>query len=599
MKMSHKLIILFSLLTFMTTLATSAVSYVNSMNYKYDSTQDTLVALGEKMIDEIEQYVKLMDYAIDTLTSNVAFMNAMDVASTQGDQEDLGETMAAQTIMSRQLYQEPLVQNFYRVSVFSRNGFFLTSHFEKTASLISKSDETEETIASLDYLKDIDANPLQRHLVAPHLDTWSSTYSVPVFSAVQAMILHGKFIGYVEICEPIEELSQIFTVGTMEGCTAQAIFDNGDTLFRADNDTAAYATTTPCGMNRIVTSDGNERLFIGLHSDELDLNIYVAQDLSVFNKEANLMLLTNLGVSFIILCITIAFVTIFSLQLTRSIRKLAKKMSKLNTSKLIENPEEQVNTMVSRPRDKEVYHLESALNSLISNLQVSIKNEISTREGALQAQLNALQTQINPHFIYNTLNIISAKGMESNNEEIVDICDQFAQMLRYSTDVRSRNTTLHAELQNARRYLMLSKARYEDNLQYYIEVPSQLETLQLPKLTLQPILENALTHGFFGPNEVRVITIRGTVIDNILHLIIQDNGRGFSADMLSQLNDAFALIDCSETPPPDTVDGHIGLINTYLRLHYYSKGKMHMKLRNDNGAVVELTMPCERSTNNV
>ena len=59
------------------------------------------------------------------------------------------------------------------------------------------------------------------------------------------------------------------------------------------------------------------------------------------------------------------------------------------------------------------------------------------REGTLQAQLSALQTQINPHFVYNTLNIISAKSMESGNYEVIEICDQFAQMLRYATDTRS------------------------------------------------------------------------------------------------------------------------------------------------------------------
>ena len=77
-------------------------------------------------------------------------------------------------------------------------------------------------------------------------------------------------------------------------------------------------------------------------------------------------------------------------------------------------------------------------DEMLERLRASMRNEMALREGALQAQLSALQMQINPHFIYNTLNIISAKGMESGSEEISDLCDQFAQMLRYSTDARSR-----------------------------------------------------------------------------------------------------------------------------------------------------------------
>lgn len=108
------------------------------------------------------------------------------------------------------------------------------------------------------------------------------------------------------------------------------------------------------------------------------------------------------------------------------------------------------------------------------------------REGTLQAQLSACQTQINPHFVYNTLNIISAKSMESGNYEVIEICDQFAQMLRYATDTRSRTATMAEELENVRYYLMLSKARYEDNLEFTIDVPDNLNALVVPKLTLQP-----------------------------------------------------------------------------------------------------------------
>ena len=93
-------------------------------------------------------------------------------------------------------------------------------------------------------------------------------------------------------------------------------------------------------------------------------------------------------------------------------------------------------------------------------------NEIAMREGTLQAQLSALQTQINPHFVYNTLNIISAKSMESGNYEVIEICDQFAQMLRYATDTRSRTATVNGQTLTLTRketgileYLMVHQGR--------------------------------------------------------------------------------------------------------------------------------------------
>ena len=218
----------------------------------------------------------------------------------------------------------------------------------------------------------------------------------------------------------------------------------------------------------------------------------------------------------------------------------------------------------------------------------STLNEIAMREGTLQARLSALQMQINPHFVYNTLNIISAKSMESGNYDVIEICDQFAQMLRYSTDTRSRTATMAEELENARYYLMLSKARYEDNLEFTIDVPENLTSLTVPKLTLQPLVENALSHGFNGANALRKLWITGHIEKARFILEIRDNGNGFSEDSLSRLRRQIEQVENNQLSI-QSGDGHIGLINTCLRLHYYSKGTMHMSIRNENGAVVTLT----------
>ncbi len=230
-------------------------------------------------------------------------------------------------------------------------------------------------------------------------------------------------------------------------------------------------------------------------------------------------------------------------------------------------------------------------NSLLLQLKEKASTELTLREGALQAQLSALQTQINPHFIYNTLNIISAKSMESGNFDVIEICDQFAQMLRYSTDTRTRTATMAEEIENVRNYLMLAKARYEDNLEFTVDVPENLNTITVPKLTLQPLVENALTHGFDGTNVLRRLSVTGLIKANRLILEIRDNGTGFSDEMLQSLRSRIRDIEDGKVSI-EASGGHIGLVNTCLRLHYYSNGAMHMTIRNDNGAVITMTMPC-------
>lgn len=239
------------------------------------------------------------------------------------------------------------------------------------------------------------------------------------------------------------------------------------------------------------------------------------------------------------------------------------------------------------------------MNRLMVKLQSSMHSEMALREGALQAQLTALQMQINPHFIYNTLNIISAKGLECGSEEITDICDQFAQMLRYATDLRTKSATLGEELQNARRYLQLVKARYEDQLTYVIDVPEDMHGITLPKLSLQPIVENTLTHGFAGRSDPRTVSLTSTAENGLLRLTIRDNGNGFSEESLLRLHAAFREME--ENPFAFSCEGgeHMGLINTYLRLLHASKGKIRMTLHNENGAVIILTLPIEQENRHV
>ena len=171
-------------------------------------------------------------------------------------------------------------------------------------------------------------------------------------------------------------------------------------------------------------------------------------------------------------------------------------------------------------------------------------------------------------------------------------------MLRYSTDTRSETATLGDELEHVQNYLLLSKARYEDNLSYVIDVPAEMRAFILPKLTLQPLVENALTHGYNAVAYLRHVEIHGTIEGNLLCLTVRDSGAGFSDEKLLELRRNIALIESgSYTVLSDSK--HIGLPNTCLRLYYYSRGAIHVRVSNDGGAVVRLTIPTHWSASNL
>lgn len=345
------------------------------------------------------------------------------------------------------------------------------------------------------------------------------------------------------------------------------------------------------GVLECSDENGDTYYVVKEHCSWLGFDIYAAQRTAVFESSIHSVILHHVLVSLLVLFIAEVFIILSSHQLSRSILRLTRKVSQLSDPAAIAErpllPEEM--PKVTNPRDVEMRELEDVFDKQVMELKTAMRNDAELRESNLRSRLNALQAQINPHFIYNTLNIISAKSMEAGNEEVIDICGKFAQMLRYSTDLRSKTATLQEEIAHVRNYLALAKARLEDRLEYTIDIPDAFSHLTLPKLSLQPIAENAISHGYQGSSGTIHITISGTVDeDGCLHLLICDDGCGFGEEILSHLREEFSHIEAGELTEPENTSAHIGLVNTYRRLFYFSRGAIRMRVRNDGGAVVEL-----------
>ncbi len=589
MKMIYKMIAVFSLLAILTTAANSIYFYNTRMEDLDERTYVNLATMSSRVVTEIEQYVQVMDFAIESLAADTDFMEAFYIASHMDDDSDIGEAMSVQNLMTRKLYREPILAPFFRASAYSRNGFFISSRRESAGTVQGMTDEAKEVIDGLAYLQAADATPFHRIITEPHLDPWA-TQDQLVFTAVRSVAWKGENIGYVEVSAVLDVLVDIFLWQQTEGFLVQGIFDDGHQLFRNFGDDIVYADLNKDGYTR-VQEEGVDRLVVAQYSEYLGMTVYVSQDMSIYNEQASALIRNYVMVAIAILAVTLVFVTLCSLGLTRSIRKLTRRIKHLPVDSMLAHSDEALTVTVTNPRDQEIHKLESTLNRLMTKTRSATMGEMAMQEGAWQARMNALQMQINPHFIYNTLNIISAKGMACGSEEIIDICDQFARMLRYSSDLRSKTSSLGEELQNARCYLQLVKARYEDQLSYVIDVPEDMNGLVLPKLTLQPIVENALTHGFAGRTDPREVRILGQTDGRMLVLTIQDNGNGFSAESLQHLRAAFRQMEQDFTRFVAEGGEHLGLINTYLRLLHASKGAIRMQLHNDCGAVITLTLP--------
>lgn len=594
MKLSWKMTLIFSVMMLAALLSMSMYASELTVNGANAFTKARFFNMSSGIQRSLEQDVSMMNITLQELTENTSFMAALN-QMVRDDSTDQKVGTAARRAALQQLLQSPLVDRFARVSFYTRDGLFLTNYIDKDQRVDTESDSFKTYIQTLPWLDDADAT-LGFVILSPHPDVFAP---VPkehaIYGIVQAVRYHGNIIGYLQISDDAEMLTNLMAFVDNRQVCVEAVFDNGQRLFSSMNQFVPWPEDVPENEFTTVTlENGDSRSVLHTHIEALSLHLYISQDASIIANADAWQRINLLRCALLILLIAGVLIALVSMGLTRSIRKLTRKVNHIPATSMLHPETMQLNQLLSdvtSPRDRETHELEQVFNHLMTRLHESTANELTLREGTLQAQLNALQAQINPHFIYNTLNIISAKSMESSNYDVIEICDQFAQMLRYSTDTSTRTATMAEEIENVHNYLMLAKARYENNLEFTIDVPENLGSITVPKLTLQPLVENALTHGYDGYNELRKLTITGRIEDEKLILCIRDNGTGFSEEMLQSLQERIQRIE-DGTLSMAEFSGHIGLINTCMRLHFYSSGQMHISIHNDNGAVITMVMPC-------
>ena len=592
-RLSVKIILIFSVMMLIALLLFSAFAARTSLEGASAFTEMRFSNMHTSIERDLEQEYSMMEMTLLELTDNSTFMAALNQI-VRDDSEDLKMAKAAENIALQQLTESPLVDMYYRVSFFTRDGIFLTSGVNKDSLLTSRTQRMKSVIASLPWLAEADQGT--KSVILPTTRDYFSNYAnSEVYGIARQVSYHGTPIGYLSVVNRYQSLEWILDYLDEPDICVEAVFDDGSLLYRNQDISWTWPADLPAETTSTVQTgeDGSSRIVFYSRLESLGLNLYISQDNAVSEAGKSFLRSSMLRRALLILIPAVFLITLVAVGLTRSVRKLTKKVRHINAASVFRQDDETARELlvpVTRPGDREIYTLEQVFDRLMLRLRDSTSNELALREGTLQAQLKALQTQINPHFIYNTLNIISAKSMESGNYDVIEICDQFAGMLRYSTDTRSRTTTMAEEIENVRSYLMLAKARYEENLEFTIDVPENLNTVTVPKLTLQPLVENAMTHGFDGINILRKLSVTGEIRNRQLILEIRDNGSGFSEEMLRNLRERIQEIDDGKVSIEES-GGHIGLINTCLRLHYYSDGKMRVAIRNDSGAVITLSMP--------
>jgi len=198
-------------------------------------------------------------------------------------------------------------------------------------------------------------------------------------------------------------------------------------------------------------------------------------------------------------------------------------------------------------------------NEMASQIQLLIEDVYAEKLRSREATLKQLQSQINPHFLYNSLFFIINSAAMNDRDSVMSMSQNLAQYYRYTTRVENQFVTLGEELELVRNYLIIQNLRM-DRVQFDIDVPEKMLELELPRLILQPLVENAIIHGIEKSRDGGMITITGKQDDLYNMIFVQDDGAGMSSEQLRDLQ--------AELAQPMSEEIGCGTWNVHRRLQF-------------------------------
>jgi two-component system, sensor histidine kinase YesM len=241
----------------------------------------------------------------------------------------------------------------------------------------------------------------------------------------------------------------------------------------------------------------------------------------------------------------------------------------------------------------EIADLGKSFNIMLEKIKMLLDKSIREQEQIQKAELRTLQAQINPHFLYNTLESIVWMAEAGKNDSVVNLVKALSRFFRISLNKGRDFISIKTELEHAQSYLVIQQMRYRDILEYELKVPPELQSYPILKMTLQPLIENALYHGIKNKRGKGLITIDGyTSQDNVLVLNVTDNGIGISQDRLACLREHLEQpIDTGAQDDPS--GGGFGLQNVHQRLRlYFGEGYgIHLDSTEGEGTQVSIRIP--------
>ena len=327
------------------------------------------------------------------------------------------------------------------------------------------------------------------------------------------------------------------------------------------------------GKSESVGSSGNaENQCLWMREPQRSFYVLLSRQAPISAPVMQTMVTVVLALSLLSLVLCLAISGALTRNITKPVSRLDKAMEKVKAGDL--------SIHVKTSRNDELGRLTESFNGMVRDLKTYLEEKVQQQKDLNETTLRLYQTQLNPHFLYNTLDTIKWNAKINQIPEIAVLAENLAVILRKSISSKPF-ITLREELDTIDSYIRIQKIRFSGKFLYETEIPDVLEGSMIPKMILQPLVENAIIHGLEGCDN-GYICIYAAQKDGVLSISVTDDGCGMSQDMVDWIN----------SPAPAKRDGHLGLYNVIqiLKIYYGEEYGMHAEVEED-GTTVTLRLP--------
>lgn len=291
------------------------------------------------------------------------------------------------------------------------------------------------------------------------------------------------------------------------------------------------------------------------------------------NKAQSLYVLVAMG----LMIVALFFSRFISRSITQPIQQLCDSMER------VQEGDFSVSDIVVESQN-EIGSLTKSFNVMTHRIQDLMEQNIREQEAKRKSELKALQSQINPHFLYNTLDSIIWMAEGKKNEEVVLMTASLARLLRQSISNEDEVVSIGQEVEYARGYLTIQKMRYKDKMEFQIEVDPSILHIPLIKLVLQPVIENAIYHGLKYKESKGLLLVKGFMKNDNAVLQVIDNGVGMDEETLTHIYERHKV---------NYQSNGVGVYNVQkrLQLYYGNEYGITYESKKGEGTTATITIP--------